>query len=176
MVEINLLPWRKELRLKKERSFKNQVLIIFVIAVLILSLWHALLERQINIVRKQTNHLQQQLFLFKELPRNTSKAKHQQQLLQQTIDKIINLEMQRVELVRVFENLHHGIITGTHLTQLLIKNGGIRLSGKAESIAGVTHLIKNITQMNCYGSIPSVQKISNQNEGYDFTLGLGSKL
>lgn len=168
---INLLPWRQELRLKKARFFKKQMLVIFGVAIAILALWHLALWHQINIETKQTARMRQELLLFEQRLKNKNQNNQQQQRAQQAISRIINLEEQRTRLVKIFENLHRGIIANVQLTQLVIKNNGVDLFGKADSMFGITQLIKIFVQTN-YCTIPTVQKISHQGDEYDFALSL----
>jgi Tfp pilus assembly protein PilN len=168
---INLLPWRQELRLKKARSFKKQMSVVFGVAIVILALWHLALWRQINVEIKQIAQMRQELLLFEQQLKNKNKSNIEQLRTQQAISRIINLEEQRTRLIKIFENLHHGITTNAQLTQLVIKNNEVKLLGKAESIFGITRLIKSFAQTN-YCTIPTVQKISHQGDEYDFALSL----
>lgn len=169
MVEINLLPWRKENDIKKAQCFKRQMLVMFVIVVSFLVIWHIVLKRQINVVTRQTIYMQKQLFLFEPLLRGAEEIRKQQIMLQQTIHKITRLETQRINLVKFFSNLHHDTVSGFYATHLLIKDGSATLFGRARSTYGVAHLVKSLTKMNYY-STPVVQKISKQNNEYEFIL------
>ena len=163
--EINLLQWRKELRLKKERYFRMQVLAVLLVVTIILTLWHLVLWRQVDNRVKQTRYMQQQLLLLEQQLQNEDDTGKQQKQAQQSIDRIIKLEQQRVRLMQVFENLHRGITTGVQLTRLIIKKDDNKLFGKADSIFGITQLIKSLSQAK-------VQKISRQDDEYNFALSL----
>ncbi len=168
---INLLPWRQELRLKKSRFFKKQMLVILGVAIVILALWHLALWHQINIETKQTAQIQQELLLFERRFKNKNQSNQQQQRAQQAISRIINLEEQRTGLIRIFENLHRGIIANVQLTRLVIKNNRVNLFGKADSMFRIMQLIKSFAQTN-YCATPTVKKISHQGDEYDFALSL----
>jgi Tfp pilus assembly protein PilN len=168
---INLLPWRKELRLEKARSFKKQTLVVLGVVITILALWHLTLWRQINVETKQMARVRQELLLCEQRFKNENQSKQQQQLIQQAISRIINLEEQRTRPIKIFENLHRGITANAQLTQLVIKNNEINLFGKANSMFGITQLIKSFAQTK-YCTIPTVQKISHQENEYDFAMSL----
>jgi Tfp pilus assembly protein PilN len=168
---VNLLSWRIEACLNKERAFKKHLFVVFVVVIFVLSFWHIALWRQINIERKQNGPLRQQLILLEQQLKDENKLKEQQQKQQQATSKIIKLEGQQLKLAQVFENLHRGMAANTQLTQVVIKKDSVKLSGKAETMFGVTHLIKTFAQAkNC--SVPLVQKISQQDDEYDFVLSL----
>lgn len=171
MTGINLLPWRNSLRLKKERHFRQQWIIIFMIMVIVLVALHLVLWRQLNITTKQTVKLQQQLsWLEKQLQdkNNTSKEQQQQQP-QPIIDKIISLEQQCIGLIQIFEKLHQNVTANSQLTQLMIKSNNVKLFGTTNSMFGIAQLVKGFSQTKYYAT-PLVQKISRQGDGYDFIL------
>lgn len=168
---INLLPWRKELRLEKARAFKKQILVILGIVIAILALWHLALWHQLNIEIKQTTQLRRELLSYEQQFKNKNQSNEQQQQTQQALDKFINLEEQRTRLIKIFENLHHGITANTQLTQLVTKNDEVKLFGKADSMFGITQLIKSFAQTK-HCTIPTIQKISHQENEYDFAMSL----
>lgn len=167
---INLLPWRKELRRKNERYFRIQVSVIFMLAVVILTLWHLILWRQINIAAKQTDRIRKQLALLEKRPQDKNNNKQQERQLSQ----MISLEQQRLGLIKIFENLHCGMAANARLTQLIIKGGNCILFGKADSMFGITKLIKNFIQAK-HDAAPMVQKINKEGDEYNFILSLADK-
>ena len=100
---INLLPWRKELRLEKARSFKKQMPVVFGVVIVLLALWHLAFWRQINIETKQTAQMQHELLLCEQRFKNKNQSKQQQQRAQQAINRIINLEEQRTRLIKILK-------------------------------------------------------------------------
>jgi|GEM_PF-3490130 len=168
---INLLPWRRELRLKKELYFKKQLLITFGVVVLILSLWRAVLWRQINVVTKQTRHLQQSLYSAEQRLKDQNKMEQLQQKPQLTGSRISGLEKQQIGFVQIFDSLHRGMPANLRLTQLMTKKGSVKLLGKTDSIFGVIQLVKVFNQTT-HCSVPLVQRLSREGDEYDFVLSL----
>lgn len=162
---INLLPWRKESRLKKERCFRKKAIVVFGFVIFFLMLWHFILWRQINVIEKQIDHIQQNLRLLEKKAPIKNNAKHQQQ--QQVINRITNLEQERIGFVSFFEKLHQGVVANTQLTQLMIKNNDIKIFGKASSMFGVVELLKIFSKNNAK---PVLQKITRQDDDYDFVM------
>ncbi|EKE01666.1 MAG: hypothetical protein ACD_21C00077G0002 [uncultured bacterium] len=162
---INLLPWREEARFKKKRAFQMQLLAVFMVAAIILSLWHVVLWKQINAITKQNKSLQQQSLLLEQQAQGENKKNNPQQI----INKIIELERRRDELVQIFTNLHRGVSANSQVTQLVIKSGGVELFGKTDSMFGVTQLIKTFGQTK-QNAAPLVQKVSRQDDEYSFAL------
>ncbi|MEI8054727.1 MAG: hypothetical protein WCH10_01840 [bacterium] len=165
---INLLPWRSSLRLEKERSFRRQILVVLGVVVIILVVWHLVLRCQINTVIKQTTHVRKQLSLLQRRSQDKSGVKQERQKSEYIVGRIINLEKRRIELIRVFENLHRGMTAGLQLTQLVIKKDGAKLFGKANSMFGIMQLIKSFSQTKC--AMPLVEKINRQGDEYNFVV------
>ena len=168
-IGINLLPWRNSLRLKKEQCFRRQWGFIFGAMIIALTVWHLVLWRQINIVIKQTTHVRQQLSLLERRSQDENGGKQEQQKLQQVANRIINLEQRRSGLIQIFENLHRSVAANSQLTQLVIKSDGVKLFGKTDSMFGITQLVKSFAQTK-YCAMPLVQKISRQDEEYNFVV------
>jgi len=167
--KINLLPWRAESRLKRIYYFKIQMVIFLVVAGLILLSWHMFLQQKINLATKQTKYLQQQLDLVEKQMRDNGVIKQQQELKQQAINQAIKLEQQQAKFIQIFEAVHQGVSTNLHLTQLLVNDHEVKIIGQAKLLSDLKQLITKLSQIKG-GAIPSIQKVSRQNNGYEFVL------
>ena len=167
--KINLLPWRAESRLKRIYYFKIQMVIFLVVAGLILLSWHMFLQQKINLATKQTKYLQQQLDLVEKQMRDNGVIKQQQELKQQAINQAIKLEQQQAKFIQIFEAVHQGVSTNLHLTQLLVNDHEVKIIGQAKLLSDLKQLITKLFQIKG-GAIPSIQKVSRQNNGYEFVL------
>lgn len=162
---VNLLPWQVRSSFKKNNRFKKQLLIISGVILFSLTLWHMILLRQINAWTKKMNHLQQSLILAEQYLENRNRPKEPQQKMNQINSKSANLEKKRLSFIHFFENLHQGIPANLRLTKIVIKGGGIKLFGNADSIFGITQLGKALNQA-------IIQKIDRQDDEYSFILEL----
>ena len=167
--KINLLPWRAESQLKRIYCFKIQMVIFLVVAGLILLSWHMFLQQKINLATKQTKYLQQQLDLVEKQMRDNGVIKQQQELKQQAINQAIKLEQQQAKFIQIFEAVHQGVSTNLHLTQLLVNDHEVKIIGQAKLLSDLKQLITKLFQIKG-GAIPSIQKVSRQNNGYEFVL------
>jgi Tfp pilus assembly protein PilN len=143
---------------------------VFAIAMMVLFLWHMVLRHRFDIETKQEKFLQQQLVSLEKLAQEKNKEE-QQQNEQSVTKKVAELEKKQKNLVRFFEGLHRGMSASLKLTRLLIKNEGISLFGKADTVFGVGYLAKSFShEKNCESSV--IQKIRKQDEDYEFVLSL----
>lgn len=167
--EINLLPWRENLRCKNIFYFKLLLLVFVAAAALILLLWHAKLKQKINSTAKQAHSLQlQQKQIAKQL-QAVAQLQQQQQQWQQAANYMKGLGHERVKFVQLFGILHQALPSNLYLEQLLIKQQGVKIMGRTQTLADLKQFIANIAQVRG-GVIPTIQKISRQNYGYDFVL------
>src|SRR3990170_6621302 len=167
--KINLLPWRAESQLKRIYCFKIQMVIFLVVAGLILLSWHIFLQQKINLATKQANLLQKQLNLVSQQIQDNSKLKQQQELQQQAINQAVKLEQQQAKFIQIFEAVHQGVSANLHLTQLLVNDHEVKIIGQAKLLSDLKQLITKLSQIKG-GAIPSIQKVSRQNNGYEFVL------
>lgn len=142
---------------------KKQILIAIGITLVVLLWWHLILNRQLNTVTQQLEKLQQQLEYAK-------KAATKQQLT----NKITNLELQQLWLVQIFTKLHLIKPGNSQLTQLVVKNDEVKLCGQADSMFGITQILKSLTSMQrC--TAPTIQKITRQGDVYNFIVLLSCR-
>lgn len=165
---INLLLRREELSFS---GFRIQVLTAVGVAVIILLLWHMAIWRQVDLRTKQIQYLQHQLYLPKTVVREPNKAKTK---LQETLDRITTIEEERARLPSLFARLNHAMPPSVWSTQLIIKDHDIKLHGKANTMSGVTTLLQALVPKGQLMA-PIVQKVSWQEDAYDFILSLSPK-
>lgn len=167
-MNINLLPWRIELQLKKIFYFKLQLLVTLAVAVSILILWHVKLQQKINVDTKKINFLQLQQKRIIERKQDENKLQQQQQAL----NHIKELEQQQLKFVRFFESMHQALPANIYFEQLSIKNYRAKITGRSKTIAELKLLITKFIQAKG-AVVPIVQKIRHKSDSYDFVLECG---
>lgn len=160
MTRINLLPRQRWIWTK----------FFLLMAGIILLSWHMVLRQKINAAAKHNKHLQQELNTLITQVRNHVDLKKQQRVGQQSASYIASLEQKRTNLVQIFEILNQGVSGSVYFTQLLIKNGEVRIIGQTKSMFDLKQLITKLAAAKYGESAPSIQKITKQNDGYGFVL------
>ncbi|HBY55807.1 MAG TPA: hypothetical protein DEG23_03215 [Coxiellaceae bacterium] len=168
-IKINLLPWRVELQFKKIYYFKMQMAIFLVAAGSILLLWHVFLEQKINRTTKQANQLQKQLDLAAKQIQDGSKLKQQKDMGHQVANQTLSLEQKQIEFIQIFNAIHQGMLANLYITQLSIKDHEVKIMGQVKLLSDLNQFNTKLFQIKS-GSMPIIQKISRQNDCYDFVL------
>jgi len=162
-IKINLLQKQPEVGVK---SF----LAVAVVAVLIHLLWHMVLQQKIAAATKYQGYLQQELSALIIPAYNDNNLIKQQSVEQRLARSGANLEQKRADFVQIFEMLQQGVSRNLYLTQLLIKNGEVKIVGHARSMSDLMRLATMLTAYKHGSNTPSIQKITSQNSGYSFVL------
>ena len=174
MTRINLLPWRDELRKKKQQEFIIGIVLVAVIAVAVLFGLQAYLDSQIA---EQQDKKSIVLAKVAEVNLITAKIKDietQNGILQNKRSAIQALQKSRPEIVHFIDAIARVTPEGVFLTKLKQDNARVELIGKTQSNARVSALMRNV-EANQWLVDPELNIIrgSNQNKQgqlSDFTL------
>lgn len=144
MATINLLPWRKQRRAKRQREFIKWLLIWLCLSLAIAVYWYwyqlGLIEHQ-----KQRNHyLQQQLNLVSVDIGKINQLEKQQQSLVARMQVVNNLQTHRPQVVHLFDELVSTLPKGVQLTELSQAENTITVSGRAESNTRISDFMRQI--------------------------------
>lgn len=155
---------------RKIYYFQIQLLISVVIAMMIVFGWHVVLQRNINLSRKKINNLQSQLAIVTKQVASNKKLIQQQQRLQQVGGQMTNLVRQQNIISQGLKALHQGGMASLYITQLLIGNNEMRITGKTKTMADLAGLINKINHAYPAAKYAVIQKITKQDDDYNFTL------
>lgn len=144
MTQINLLPWREELREQEKKMFTTILIISALVAAFIVFIvnYYALelvaeqTERN-QILQKELNSLDEQLKEIKIL-------KQTRQALISRMSIVQNLQSTRTLMVHLFDELIKILPPGVYVTKLERKNDIVTLWGYSESNTNISILMRNI--------------------------------
>ena len=153
-------------------DFKVQVPVFLVMAGIILFLWHMVLHQRIDAEIKHGNYLQQELQkVIAKIDEKIKTSSNPRADKEKEITNLVaTLGKKRASFVQVFMALHQGMSDGLYFTQILIKNGEVKLIGQARSMANLMRLITSFTAAKYGSRTPAIQKITRQEGGYGFSL------
>ncbi len=171
MPRINLLPWRQQERVRRQREFGLAVVgaVMAAGAVTLLTSWmitaaidrqnerNALLKREIAGLDKQ----------IKEI----SDLENQKQRLVARMEIISKLQRSRPEIVHVFDQLARTLPEGVYLTSVKQSDKRIEIRGVAQSSTRVSTFMRNI-EASDWLTDPELQVIetAKTGAGSEFTL------
>jgi type IV pilus assembly protein PilN len=163
MARINLLPWRENLRKQRQREFGLAAVGALVITLLLGFLVHIRVEMMIDhqegrndFLRKEIAEMDRKIREIEELEKTKAKLLARMEVIQK-------LQGSRPEIVHLFDELVNTIPDGAFLTQVLQKDKGVTIDGRAQSNARVSAYMRNVDASQWIGG-PSLQVIENKNQ------------
>jgi len=144
MTKINLLPWREDLRKKKQKDFINAVVLVALIGILSVVLTHSYIE-QLKIYQNQRNQLlQNEITLLDKKIVEIKDIEAKKKQLQTKIKLIEQLQESRHEAVHLLDEISKIIPEGIFLTKLTQSGHELTFEGKSESNAQISAFMRAI--------------------------------
>ncbi len=144
MTKINLLPWREDLRKKKQKDFINAGVLVALIGILSVVLAHSYIE-QLKIYQNQRNQLlQNEITLLDKKIVEIKDIEAKKKQLQTKIKLIQQLQESRNEAVHLLDEISKIIPEGIFLTKLTQSGHELTFEGKSESNAQISALMRAI--------------------------------
>jgi type IV pilus assembly protein PilN len=141
---INLLPWREELRKRRERTF---YLMLVVAAAVGAGIWltvHAHLSGRIDYQRARNDYLEQEMT---KLDRKIVKIRDLESTKKKLIARmnvIQELQQGRPQIVHLFQQFVTTLPEGLYLTGIREQGGSLQIEGVAESNSRVSSYMENL--------------------------------
>jgi type IV pilus assembly protein PilN len=180
MAKINLLPWREELRKKRQQDF----LIAMGAGVAITCILFGMVYMHIESLKDYQNQRNQRISdEITKVDKNISEIKDIEEKklkLSEKIKLIQNLQESRPKIVQVFDELRKITPVGIYLTSLKQQGGDITVTGKSQSNEQVSEYMKAVESSISFteptlkfvkkeGDAKNTAK-NNSNTSNDFTL------
>ncbi len=163
MARINLLPWRENLRKKRQRDFGIAALVSVLVVAVGCAAAHFYIEGMINHQKKRNSFLQKEIAQMDQKIKEIEELEKTKAKLIARMNVIQELQGSRPQVVHLFDELVETIPDGAFLTKLEQKGSGLTMDGRAQSNARVSAYMRNIEASAWLGN-PSLKVISNKNE------------
>ncbi|RDH81654.1 MAG: pilus assembly protein PilN [endosymbiont of Galathealinum brachiosum] len=144
MAQINLLPWREELRKEQTNQFLTMTGLALMLTASIIVLVHMNISRMIdhqksrnNILQNEIKQLDVQLLKIKGLEDTKEKLLSRMEIIQ-------SLQQKRPQIVHLFDEIVKTIPEGLHITEIKQTANSITIDGVAESNGRVSAYMRNI--------------------------------
>lgn len=143
--QINLLPWREELRQEQKRDFAVMAVLTFILAAAIVGLIHIQMSAKIDYQLSRNSFISSEISkLDKQIEEIKDLRKVRRSLLER-MGVIQDLQESRPSIVHLFAEIVATVPNGVYLESLSQNNGNLLMNGQAESNARVSTYMRNLS-------------------------------
>lgn len=146
MPHINLLPWREELRKRRQREFGIAALGAVLITAGVLALVHIQFNSVINYQQSRNQFLEEQIAQLDEKIQEIATLDEEKRRLLARMQIIQRLQASRPEIVRLFDELVIAMPGGVYFDKLKQQNNKVDIFGYAQSNARVSSIMRRLAK------------------------------
>lgn len=175
MPDINLLPWREELREERKRQFTVVVVGVLILGALMGYAWNLNVSSQVDAQRVRNSLLQEGI---DRLNSEVAEIRDLQEKKADMIDRmevIKGLQTNRPEIVRLFDEFARAVPDGTYIEELTAQGAVLSLEGKAESNNRISSFMRDLEDSEKF-SDPNLTRVDADatlgDQGSSFTMNV----
>ena len=142
MANINLLPWRDELRAEKKKQFYTVLGLVAALGAVVVFGWLTTINGQIEAQKVRNNLLEREIAQLDKKVDEIKELKKEREQLIERMTVIQKLQGNRPQIVRVFDDFVRRIPDGVYFEEMERKESEVRLMGVAESNNRVSSLMR----------------------------------
>ena len=177
MTKINLLPWREEAREHKRKVFLGKLFATTLIAIVLVFVWISLTQARLENQQSRNSYLQSNIADMDKKVAEISELKSKKQEMISRMKVIQDLQGNRSEVVKVFDELVRAVPDGVYLAALEQKVGAIKLSGYSESNNRISTLMRNLDTSAKYENsnltkVQQDQTLGDQGSVFDLQVNI----
>ncbi|MDH3343462.1 MAG: PilN domain-containing protein [Gammaproteobacteria bacterium] len=144
MANINLLPWREELRAEQTRQFVTILGIFAIMTIAIIAIVHLNIAGQINHQQFRNGTLSKEIAELDLALKEIDKLEETKQELLSRMEVIQSLQLKRPQIVHLFDEFVRTVPEGIYLTSIKQDGEALTINGVAESNGRVSAYMRNI--------------------------------
>ncbi len=144
MANINLLPWREDLRREKKREFLAYLVITLLAGLVAVVFWVYLVNQRIDTQQARNALLTREIAALEEKVKEITALKQRREQVLSRMRVIQDLQVNRPDVVRVFDELVRVLPEGVYLANLSRRGDNINVVGYAESNNRISSLMRAI--------------------------------
>ncbi len=144
MTRINLLPWREELRKKRQEEFILGMVMVAIVAIAMMFAIQMYLDGLIAEEQDKKRLVGQKVAELNLITAKIKDIQDQNRTLQSKRNAIQKLQKSRPEIVHFFDEVAKVTPEGVFLTKLEQDNSRVALMGKTQSNARVSAFMRNV--------------------------------
>ena len=144
MANINLLPWREELRAERQRNFLSSLGLAVALAILVLVLADRIININLDTQNSRNRFLTDNIALVDNKVAEIRDLRSQRKLLLERMRVIQQLQGNRPIIVRVLDELVRTVPDGVYYYELSASDDTLNIDGIAESNNRVSSLMRRL--------------------------------
>lgn len=153
MAQINLLPWRDELRKEKQRQFVSILALAVLVAGALTFGAYQFVEEMITAQKERNRFLETEITILDKQIKEIEALEKKKQELKTRIDIIQDLQQSRPLIVRMFDELVRVVPSGVYLSELKKRGNKYDFQGRAESESRVAYFNRNLDLSEWFRSV-----------------------
>ena len=175
MANINLRPWREELRKERQQQFILILVFVCVAAAAAIYSWNKYVDELITIQQGRNSFLTDQINIQKKKIDEIKTLQEERTKLVERMKVIQALQGDRPVIVRVFDELVRTLPDGVYYEQVSKKGDTISLYGIADKPNSISDLLRNLDASQWFDSaflkdIKAVKDRSGEQTGNSFNI------
>lgn len=146
MPRINLLPWREELRKRRQKQFNTAAVGTAVLAIVVVGYWNHAMSASIDYQNQRNNFLKTQI---SRVDKRIADIKDMQKTRKELLARmriIEQLQQSRPQVVHLFDQLVRTLPDGIYLSSVAQTGDALKLDGVAQSSARISTYMRNIAE------------------------------
>lgn len=163
MPHINLLPWREELRKRRQKEFGMVALVAMLLMGGVVAGVHFFFQQHIDHQEKRNKFLNQQISKLDKKIEEIQDLEREKERLLARMEIIQKLQTSRPEIVHVLDNLVETLPEGVFYTTITQKARTFQLKGTAQSNARVSSLMRSLEDSQWFEN-PNLVEIKANNK------------
>ncbi|HEY5739776.1 MAG TPA: PilN domain-containing protein [Gammaproteobacteria bacterium] len=144
MTQINLLPWREELRQEQKKEFGMTAAMSVVLAAAIVGLIHFQMQAKIDYQLSRNKFLSDEIAKLDEEIKEIAELQKVRRSLIERMEVIQDLQASRPSIVHLFTEIVSTVPNGVYLETLAQTGSNLLVTGEAESNARVSTYMRNL--------------------------------
>jgi len=143
MPRINLLPWREELRRRRNKEFGVTAVVFAVLSLVVIAAVHVHYDDRIDFQKRRNQFLTAEIAKLDKKIAEIKELDAERERIQKRIDIIQDLQSSRPEIVRLMDEIVRALPEGIYFQRLVLQGRTLTLEGIAQSNARVSSLMRN---------------------------------
>ena len=144
MTQINLLPWREELRQEQKKQFWLMAAMTLVLAAAIVGLIHFQMQAKIDYQLSRNRFMTTEIKKLDDEIEEISELQKVRRSLVERMEVIQDLQGSRPSIVHLFTEIVSTVPNGVYLESLAQTGSNLLINGEAESNARVSTYMRNL--------------------------------
>lgn len=146
MPEINLLPWREELREERKRQFLTVLVAVAILAVVLGGLWTWVRDSAIDNQVAVNSELKSGIAELDQQVREIEQLRKDKADMLDRMDVIKSLQGNRPEIVKLFDQFVRIMPDGSYVSRVEASGSTFSVEGKAESNQRISALMRRMDE------------------------------